>query len=146
MASPGNQRCADCIGTLSFPMCVNEALTESETKQTCADGKFARAEFSRHHGVRHGERHLAADLAGGKLHHQQHVVATNVLVCKTTYKKIPHSRSHRPLGLTYYQLLPAKVCLTGALPISLSLAAEKGHFLSMTLTCDLYPRPENFTV
>ena len=31
MASPGNQHCATCIGTLSFPICIGPALHNVRT-------------------------------------------------------------------------------------------------------------------
>jgi len=38
MASPGNQQCANCIGTLSFPMALTLSMPVGHTPLFCRSG------------------------------------------------------------------------------------------------------------
>ena len=42
MASPGNRHCANCIGTLSFPICTRVGVNVSMTVQKCRCWKLVR--------------------------------------------------------------------------------------------------------
>ena len=35
MANPGNQHCANCFGTLSFPLCLHIIITPDEVQGSC---------------------------------------------------------------------------------------------------------------